>query len=84
MSDKNDLMKKIRQLDFAMIELGLYLDNHPDCSEALEIYDKVSLSYLCAKREYENQYGPLCYDGVDTAKNGWTWIEGPWPWEGEC
>ena len=37
-----------------------------------------------AKAKYEECYGPLTIEGVDTEKDGWSWINGPWPWEGEC
>ena len=36
------------------------------------------------KNEYENLYGPLTYDGVNTVRDGWSWINSPWPWEGAC
>ena len=33
--------------------------------------------------DYEKHCGPLTTRGVDTS-DGWTWTEGPWPWEGGC
>ena len=83
MTCREELLRKVQQLNFTMIELGLYLNNQPDCSEALNLYDKVQLMYREAKSEYEECYGPLTYDGVDTQKDGWSWIKKPWPWEVE-
>ena len=83
MTCRNDLLKKIQQLNFAMIDTGLYLNNQPDCKEALALYDRIRMAYLCAKKEYEDQYGPLTYDGVNTKHDGWSWLHGPWPWNGE-
>lgn len=80
---KNDLLRQIQQLNFAMIELGLYLNNQPECRNALELYDKVREDYLCTRKEYEERFGPLTYDGVNTMGDGWSWINDPWPWEGE-
>lgn len=84
MSERAKLLRKIQQLNFAMIELALYLNNHTDCEEALELYDKVQRLHAEAKEKYEENYGPLTYEGINTKKDGWSWLEEPWPWEGEC
>ena len=39
--------------------------------------------YMQYRDEYEKNYGPLTFYGVDTSK-GWTWTQGPWPWEVEA
>ncbi|MFQ8602214.1 MAG: spore coat protein CotJB [Anaerovoracaceae bacterium] len=80
---KNDMLRMIQQLNFTMIELGLFLNNQPDCQNALALYERTRLMYIDARREYENLYGPLTYDGVNTERDGWSWINDPWPWEGE-
>ena len=77
-------LRKLQQLNFAMIELALYLNNQPKCEEALTLYDKVRCMYADAKVRFEECFGPLTYEGVNTRKDGWSWIAGPWPWEGEC
>lgn len=82
--DRTKTLRKIQQLNFAMIELGLYLNNQPKCYEALQLYDKVKLLHDDAKAQYEKCYGPLTLEGVNAKKDGWSWMEGPWPWEGEC
>ncbi len=79
---RSELLKQIQQLNFMMIELGLYLNNQPECGEALQLYDKARADYLKARKEYEEQFGPLTYDGVNTKFDGWSWLNGPWPWEG--
>ncbi len=82
-SSKTKALRRIQQLNFAMIELGLYLDNQPDCEEALALFDKVQCLHADAKEKYEDVYGPLTYEGVKTKKDGWSWINDPWPWKGE-
>ena len=82
-AEKNELLRKIQQLNFAMIELGLYLNNQPGCEEALALYEKVCMMHADAKGRFEEIYGPLTYEGVNAEKDGWSWIDGPWPWEGE-
>jgi len=83
-TERIELLRQIQELNFAMIELGLYLNNQPDCENALDLYEKVSCLHADAKEKYEYAYGPLTYEGVDTKRDGWSWINGPWPWEGEC
>lgn len=77
-------LRKVQELHFAMIELALFLNTHPCDEEALALYGKVQMMYAGAKAKYEECYGPLTYEGVNTEKDGWSWIQGPWPWEGEC
>ena len=51
--------------------------------EIICINDGSSDGSLKILNEYENNYGPLTYDGVNTNRDGWSWVCGPWPWEGE-
>ena len=44
--------------------------------------DKKKL-YHEASEEYTQYYGPLQTSNV-IADDRWTWVEGPWPWEGGC
>ena len=84
MSEKTKLLRKIQQMHFMMIEVGLFLDNQAACAEAVAEFDKCRRAYLDAKGEYESCYGPMTYEGVNGNCDRWSWIKGPWPWEGEC
>lgn len=83
MSERNKLLREIQQLNFQMIEAGLFLNNQPCCQEAQEAFQMYQREHRKAREEYEQRFGPLTYDGVDTARDGWSWVCGPWPWEGE-
>lgn len=83
LSERTKALRKIQQLNFAMIELGLYLNNQPNTEEALALFDKVQCLYVDAKAKYEDAYGPLTYEGVKTTNDRWSWINDPWPWKGE-
>ena len=48
---KNDMLRMIQQLNFTMIELGLFLNNQPDCQNALALYERTRLMYIDARRE---------------------------------
>lgn len=78
--DKNRLYEEIKQYDFTLVELALYLDTHPNDTKALRIYASVSEKLEELKEKYEHNYGPLTISGVNSGDR-WTWIDGPWPWE---
>ncbi len=78
--DKLRLLEEIKQYDFTVIELALYLDTHPNDTKALRIYASVSEKLDELKEKYEHNYGPLTINGVNSGDR-WTWIDGPWPWE---
>ncbi len=75
------MLGKIRELEFAAVELTLYLDNNPDDQEALNDYNAASENLTRIKKEYEQKYGPLSSFGCSTSRSPWQWVEGPWPWE---
>lgn len=83
MNDKAEMLKKVQQLYFVMIDAGLYLNNAPDTSAALALFHKYQALYKEAKQEYEDRFGPLCYEGINIERDGWSWIQSPWPWEVE-
>ena len=78
--DKNKLFEEIKSYDFAIVELALYLDTHPNDTKALDIYKSLSDKLEDLKEKYEHSYGPLSIYGVHSNER-WTWIDGPWPWE---
>ena len=80
---RTELLKKIQQLDFMMIESGLFLNNQCDCEAAQTAFCDYQRRHAEAVAEYEACYGPLTYNGVDAKNDGWSWVRGPWPWEAE-
>ena len=79
----NELLKFITEVSFALNDVTLYLDTHPDDCEALKYYEKYKKQRHQAVCEYEKCYGPLLAYNVNS-DNKWSWICTPWPWEGEC
>lgn len=81
MTPREQLMRKIQQLDFTLVDAGLYLNSHPKDQNALHFFKHQQKEYQKAVQEYTAKYGPLCFkDGM--YQDSWTWIDGPWPWEG--
>ena len=79
MEKREELMKKIKALDFSIIELGLYLDTHPNDRRALCLHREYANEVKDLKDKYQRKYGPLT---INYPCNKWRWIEEPWPWEG--
>ena len=80
-NSKENLMELIMESGFAMTDLILYLDTHPDDEQALRSYNDYRQIRKVAVMEYTSKYGPLNSFNVDCA-NFKSWTMGPWPWEG--
>ena len=80
---KEDLFKFIQNTNFALIEMALYLDTHPECPCGLETYHDYHHSIKRAIDIYEKKYGPLPIYGVN-CKDNWDWVDEPWPWQKGC
>lgn len=79
MEDRKEMLKQIKCLQFAIIELALYLDTHPDDEKALCLHNKYCKELKELKDKYQKVYGPLT---INYPCNKWRWLEEPWPWEG--
>lgn len=73
---RDEMAKKIKCLDFAIIELALYLDTHPDDEKALCLHRKYAKEVKELKDKYQKVYGPLT---INYPCNKWRWLEEPWP-----
>lgn len=76
-----EMMKKIKELEFAVVELNLYLDNHPMNQQAIMDYNKFTKELMELKERYEKQYGMLTNFGYSLSQYPWEWVNEPWPWE---
>ena len=75
------LMNNIRMLQFAAIELNLYLDNFPENKEATKKYKEISPKLDELINDYEVKYGPIRNFGDAYVEDPIAWTESPWPWE---
>ena len=71
------LLSRIDAVQFAMWELHLYLDTHPDDLSALALYKKYEEQNEKLVAEFEDQFGPLFSD----SDPGVSWLKNPWPWD---
>jgi spore coat protein JB len=74
-----DLIKEIQAVDFAVYELSLFLDTHPNERRALEDHNKLAQRSSELKSTYEERFGPLRLTSV--SRYPYQYINNPWPWE---
>ena len=78
--EHDELLKKLSELDFIAVDLGLFLNTHPDNTEAILAYNQVITAADAVRMKYEETYGPLCsFRSYASNTNHWTWIHDPWP-----
>ena len=76
------LLSVISQSGFAMYDMLLYLDTHPNDGMAIAYYQKQAGIYKDSVEKYERQYGPLIMNPVENRQSdAWEWTLQPWPWE---
>lgn len=82
-SEREALLNKYREYNFALIDIGLYLDVHPNDTEKIAIYNQYKTRADQTRKEYELRYGPLTLTGDNLSATPWTWLTSPWSWEGK-
>ncbi len=82
MSEKEALRRRIYAVEFASWELHLFLDTHPNNSEASKKLDEYRERARMLRKEYEEKFGPIGETPQNTSR--WAWISDPWPWEKEA
>lgn len=81
MMDRKAMLTRIQELEFAAVELNLFLDTHPDNRQALADYNVFTEQLINMKNVYEMRFGPLYNFGLSPSRFPWQWIDEPWPWE---
>ena len=80
--ERQRLMNELYRVDFAITELNLYLDTHPECTAALQMLHEQLAAYEELSAAYAQEFGPLTIDQVTGCH--YTWTQAPWPWEKEA
>ena len=82
---KEMLLEKLMELDFISLDLGLFLNTHPNNIEAMKTYNEVITAADTLRTKYEELYGPLCsFRSYSPTPVQWQWKNNPWPWEKEA
>lgn len=70
---------ELMALAFVVHELGLYLDTHPNDSEAAGYFREYSALLAQGRESYAAEYGPL--QQTQIGRDSFDWINNPWPWD---
>lgn len=78
-ANSSELLEQLEAVDFALVDMILYLDSHPQDANALTQHDE-----LCEQRkEIRNQLAianGAVYKYEPTRRLEWPWGQSPWTW----
>lgn len=75
---RSEMLQNIMCYKFAVNDLALYLDTHPEDQKALCLHREYCKVLKDLTDKYQKVFGPLT---IEFPCNKWRWIEQPWPWE---
>ena len=81
MNDQAKMLTDIDSLEFALIDLNLYLDIYPDDKNTIALFNKYRNEQNELLNEYQNKYGPILLNSDALNNMTWMWDNNPWPWE---
>ena len=79
---KSRLLKDILEAGFAMHEVNLYLDLHPDDNSMIQLFNDYRKKVNNLTEEYESQYGPLNLTSDYLEVSPFLWEELAFPFGG--
>lgn len=82
--NQRQLLQWIDEVSFAVTELTLYLDTHPDDADAQAYFNHFNEERSKAMALYSANYAPLTLDSMTDFDpcDRFSWVSEPWPWEG--
>ncbi len=75
---------ELQTITFAMHELNLYLDTHPDDQGMVMLFEDYNRKKEKLCKEYEKEYGSITIGGINNNNNNnqsFEWVNNNWPWE---
>lgn len=78
-NDREAKLFNVMQYSFAINDMNLYLDLHPEDRVALRYFEELVKEEKKAKKEYIESYGPITVTEVKGDK--FDWIDSPWSWD---
>lgn len=74
-------LEELQKVDFALVELTLYLDTHPTDMQAVQQFNQLAQRRQQQANAFEMKYGPLLQYGHSYSRFPWQWVDSPWPWQ---
>ena len=78
--NREELMNQLMAYKFAINDMSLFLNTHPDDERALKYHNEYVCEFNKIKEEYERNYGSITFE---TEMDSWQWVSDRWPWDGE-
>lgn len=75
---RKEIADKIKSYKFAITDISLFLDTHPEDEKALCLHRNYCKRLKDLMDDYQKMYGPLT---IEYPCKKWRWLEEPWPWE---
>ena len=85
--NREELMSQIAAVSFALNDLTLYLDTHPDCPKGTALFHQLLQQRLELLATFASKFYPLTQLSIATGEydqKQYGWSEGAMPWEGAC
>lgn len=82
-NERERMFLEFSRMAFAAHELNLFLDNYPDNSSILRLFNDYSNRANALSQEYQQKYGPITVSNSNGSKVPFEWVNEAWPWEGE-
>lgn len=79
--DRENLLKRLTMLDFMAVDMQLFLDTHPDDTNAIAKYNSIIREADNLRAQYEKSVGPLFSFRSYSSTENFQWVDNPWPWE---
>lgn len=76
-----ELKRKLKTVDFSLIDTVLYLDAYPDCKAALAYYHKLREERQRLVEALSRSCDMPVTNFDNASEDTWNWVDTPWPWE---
>lgn len=74
--------QELQAAQFALTELGLYLDTHAEDTEAVQLFNQYLEQYELLRQQAAD--GGAALTQLEATQSGrYTWLDDPWPWDAE-
>jgi len=78
-TERERLLFQLMAYSFAINDLNLYLDLHPEDQNAYGLFKKYAEEKNSLESKYVEKYGPMTV--TETQGENFDWIKNPWPWD---
>ncbi len=81
-TEQERMLYEIDSISFAAHDLNLYLDLHPEDQSMVTLFNDYRKKLEELTKTYESMYGPLSVNSNEMENKTFSWVNTPWPWEG--